>query len=201
MVNLAREERTANFKNIQSGMATRNKGFSAHAGDVCTCTRITSRGVTQSNGKIAPVGREIASMHASGVTTARSWRGPGVENFAVNKDGHTVFSFDLFNSIPTRSDLFSWVNDLDTFVKDYNVGLEKTQVGSESADSTYEASGKHFNYSSVKDRLNYEASEKCDQNPARDERTGWAKLRRVVHAPSLPQLKVNIDSKQAGACS
>lgn len=199
MVNLAREESAMNFKDMQSGMATGDEVFSTQTRDVRTSTRITSRRITQSNWEIAPAGREIAFMHTLDVTTARSWRGPGVENFAVNKDGHAVFGFDLFNSIPTRSDLFSWVDDLDAFVKDHNVGLEKTQVGSESADATQKSSDQNFSGSSVKDRLNNEASEKGDQNPAHHEGAGGTKFRGVVHAPSLPQLKVNLDPMQAGA--
>ena len=199
MVNLAREEIAMNFKDMQSGMATGDKVFSAQTRDVRTSTRITSRRITQSNGEIAPAGREIAFMHTLNVTTARSWRGPGVENFAVNQDGHAVFGFDLFNSIPTRSDLFGWVNDLDTFIKDYNVGFEKPQVGSEGADSTHQASDQNFSGSSEKNCLEYEASEKGDQNPAHHEGTGGTKLRGVVHAPSLSHLDVNLDPKQAGA--
>ena len=201
MANLTREESVMHLKDIQSSAATGDEVFSAQTGNVCTGTRITSRRVTQPNGKIGPPGREIGFMHTLDVTTARSWRGPGIENFVVNEDGHAVFSFDLLNQVPTNSDLFGWVNDRDTFVKDYNVGLEKTQVGNENSDSAYEASDKNFNNPSVKDCLGNEANEKGDQNPAHNQRAGGAKLLGVVHAPSLSHLKVNIDPKQAGVCS
>ena len=201
MVNLASEESVMHIKDIQCGVATGDEVFSAQTSNMRTGTRITSRRVTQSNWKITPTGREIGFMHTLNVTAARSWSSPGVENFVINKYGHTVFSFDLLNSIPTNSDLFGWVNDRDTFIKDYNVGLEKTQVRSESANSTYEASDKNFNNSSVKDCLEYKANEKGDQNPAHNQRAGGAKLLGVVHVPSLSQLKVNVDPKQAGACS
>ena len=201
MVNLAREESAMHFKDIQSGMATGDEGFSAQTGNVCTGTRITLRRVTQSNGKIAPTGREIGFMHTLGVTTARSWSGPGVENFVIDQDGHAVFSFDLFNSIPTHCDLFGWVDDFDTFIKDDNVGFEKPQIRSEGTDSRYEAGDKNFNDSSVIDRLESEASEKSDQNPSHHQGADGAKLLGVVHVPSLPQLKVDVDPKQAGECS
>ena len=201
MVNLTREECATDFKDIQSGAATGDKVLSTQTGDVRTGTGITSRRVTQPNGKVGPTGREIGFMHTLDMTTARSWRGPGVENFIVNEDGHAVFSFDLLNQVPTHRDLFGWVNDRDTFVKDYNVGFEKAQIRGESANSTYEASDKNFNNSSVKDCLEYKANEKGDQNPAHNQRAGGAKLLGVVHAPSLSHLKVFIDPKQAGVCS
>ena len=198
MVNLAREESAMNFKYIQCGAATGDKVFSAQSRDVRTGSRITSRRVTQSNWKISPTGREIAFMYTLNGTTARSWRGPSVVSFAINQDGHTVFGLDLFNQVPTRSDLFSGIDDLDSFVKNHNIGFEKTQVRSESADSTYEASDKHFSGSSVKDCLDVKAREKGDQNPTHHESTRGTKLHGVVHAPSLPQLKINVDPKQEG---
>lgn len=199
MVNLTGEDIAPNFKDIQSGLATGNELFSAQSSDVRTHTRITSRRVTNSNRIIAATGREVTSVKTFEVTTARRWRGPSIERFAVNEDGHAVFGFDLINSIPTSDDLFGWVNDLDTFIKYHNVGLEKTQVGTESTGDTQRASDKNFSNSSIKDSLSSEASTKGEQNPAHNEGAGGAKLRGIVHAPSLPQVNVNVDSKKAQA--
>ena len=201
MVNLVYEESITNLKDIQSGVATGDKVLSTQTGNVRTGTGITSRRVAQPNGIVGPTGREIGFMHSLGVTTARNWSGPGVNSFVINEDGHAVFSFDLLNQVPTNSDLFGWVNNRDAFVKDYNVGLEKTQVGNVSADCTCQSCEKNFSSSSVKNRLESEASEKSDQNPAHNQRTGGAKLLGVVHAPSLPQLKVHVDPMQAGVWS
>lgn len=197
MVNLTGEDIAPNFKDIQSGLATGEELFLAQSSDVRTSTGITSRRVTKTNRIIAATGREVTSVKTFEVTTARRWRGPSIERFAVNGDGHAVFGFNLINSIPTSDDLFGWVNDLDTFIKYHNVGLEKTQIRSESTGTTQEASDENFSEASIKDRLNYEASEKGNQNPAHYEGAGWAKLRGVVHTPSLPQVNVNVDSKQA----
>ena len=200
MVNLTREECATNFKDIQSGMAAGDEVFSAQPRDVRTGTGITSRRVTQSNRKIGATGREIGFMHSLGVTTTRNWSGPGVNSFVINEDGHAVFGLDLFDSIPTHRDLFGWVNNRDAFIKDENVGFEKPQVGNVSTDCTCQSCEKNFSSSSVKDRLESKASEKSDQNPSHHQRTGGAKLLRVIHAPSLPQLKVNLDPMQAGVC-
>ena len=200
MVNLTREECATNFKDIQSGMAAGDEVFSAQPRDVRTGTGITSRRVTQSNRKIGATGREIGFMHSLGVTTTRNWSGPGVNSFVINEDGHAVFGLDLFDSIPTHRDLFGWVNNRDAFIKDENVGFEKPQVGNVSTDCTCQSCEKNFSSSSVKDRLESKASEKSDQNPSHHQRAGGAKLLRVIHAPSLPQLKVNLDPMQAGVC-
>lgn len=198
MVKLAPEEKTMNFKYFQSVAATGDKVFSAQSRNVRTSSRITSRRVTQSNGKISPTGREIAFMYTFNVPTARSWRGPSVESFAINQDGHAVLGLNLFNSIPTRNNLFSWIDYLNSFVKNHNIRFKKTQVRSENTDSRYKVSDKHFSGSSVKDCLDVEARKKGNQNPAHHESTRGTKLHRVVHVPSLPQLKVNVDSKQEG---
>ena len=200
MVNLTREECATNFKDIQSGVAAGDEVFSAQPRDVRTGTGITSRRVTQSNRKIGATGREIGFMHSLGVTTTRNWSGPGVNSFVINEDGHAVFGLDLFNQVPTHRDLFGWVNNRDAFIKDENVGFEKPQVGNVSTDCTCQSCEKNFSSSSVKDRLESKASEKSDQNPSHHQRTGGAKLLRVIHAPSLPQLKVNLDPMQAGVC-
>ena len=200
MVNLTREECATNFKDIQSGMAAGDEVFLAQPRDVRTGTGITSRRVTQSNRKIGATGREIGFMHSLGVTTTRNWSGPGVNSSFINEDGHAVFGLDLFNQVPTHRDLFGWVNNRDAFIKDENVGFEKPQVGNVSTDCTCQSCEKNFSSSSVKDRLESKASEKSDQNPSHHQRTGGAKLLRVIHAPSLPQLKVNLDPMQAGVC-
>lgn len=197
MVNLASEEIVMDLENIQGVLATGNELFSTQPSNVCASTRITSRRVTNSNRIIAAMGREITLMNILGVTGARSWSGPGIERFAVHGDGRAVFGFDPINSIPTSDDLFGWVNNLDAFIKYHNVGLEKTQIRSESTDTTPEASDENFSGPIIKDCLNDEASKKSEQTPAHNEGAGGAKLRGVVHAPSLPQLYVNVDSKQA----
>ena len=201
MINLARKESITHFKDIQSGVATGDEVFSAQPRDVRTGTGITSRRVTQSNRKIGATGREIGFMHSLGVTTTRNWSSPGVNSFVINEDGHAVFGLDLFDSIPTHRDLFGWVNNRDAFIKDENIWFEKPQVGNVSTDCTCQSCEKNFSSSSVKDRLESEASEKSDQNPSHHQRAGGAKLLRVIHAPSLPQLKVNLDPMQAGVCS
>lgn len=198
MVNLACEESATYLKDIQSRVTTGDKILSTQSRDVRTGTRITSRRVTQSNGKISPTGCEIGFMHTLGVTSTRSWSGPGVNGFIINEDGHAVFSLDFFNSIPTYRDLFGWVNNRDTFIKDDNIGLEKQQVGNESSDCTCQSCEKNFAGSSVNDRLESESRAKSDQNPSHHQRAGGTKLLRVIHAPSLPQLKVNLDLMQAG---
>ena len=201
MVNLAPKKSVTHFKNIQSGAAIGDEVLSAQSRDVCTGPRITSRRVTQPNGMVSPAWRKIAFMYSLGVTTTRNWSGPGVESFVINEDGHAVLGFDLFNSIPTHRNLFSWVNNRDAFIKDENVGFEKPQIRNESPDSTCQTRHKDFNDSSVKDRLDSQASEKSDQNPSHNQRAGGTKLLGVIHMSSLPQLKVHVDSMQAGVCS
>ena len=197
MVNLAGGDIALNIKDIQSGIAAGVELLLTQPSNMCASTRITSGRVTKSNRIIAATGREITFMHTLRVTAARSWSGPGIKNPSINSDGHAVFGFNLIDPVPAGSDLFGWINNLDALIKDYDIGFEETQVCTENTGTTQEASDKNFSNSSIKEALNNEASEKGDQNPAHNEGACGAKLHGIVHAPSLPQLDVNVDSKQA----
>lgn len=201
MVKSAPEESVTHLKDIQSGVAAGDEVFTTQSRDVRTGTRITFRRVTQANRMIGTAGREVGFMHSLGVTTTRNWCGPSVVSFAINQDGHAVLGFNLFNQVPTHRNLFGWINNRDTFIKDENIGFEKPQVRNENADSTCQTRDKNFNDSSVKDCLESEASEKSDQNPSHHQGAGRTKLLGAIHTPSLPQVKVNVDPMQAGVCS
>jgi len=199
MSNLFDEQTTLDLEDIGGRQSSGDEIFSAKTGNVGTRTRITSRRVTNSNRVRTTAGSEVTLMHTLSVTTTRSWSGPRVEIAPINDDGHAVLGLDLFNTIPTGSDLFGWVNNLDTFIKDSNVGLNKTKVCAESKRSTDENRDHGFEQSTVVNTLSDKTCEKSDQHPTHNQRTSGTELFGIVHAHSLSQLDLNLDTKQAEA--
>ena len=159
--------------------------LSSNAGHVSTNTRVTSKRVTHTSGTIGS-GKKVTLVHSSTVTTTRRGSGPGVESPIVNLDGHAVFGFDLFNQVPRSGDLFGWVNNLDTFIKEQNVGLKEEQVGTVSAGAT-DTKG-HQDISAVEEALKNKSNEESNQNPTTCDCTTGPELLAICHCASFSQM-------------
>lgn len=199
MSSLFNEQATLDLEDIASRKTSGDEIFSAQSGNIGTRTRITSRRVTNSNRVRTAAGSEVTLMHTLSVTTTRSWGSPRVESAPINNDGHAVFGLDLINAIPTSSDLFGWINNLDAFIKEHNVGLNKTQVASESKQSADKNRDHGFEQSTVVDALSDKTGEKSDQHPTHNQSASGTEFFGVIHAHSLSQLDLNLDIKQAEA--
>ena len=199
MSSLFNEQATLDLEDIASRKTSGDEIFSAQSGNIGTRTRITSRRVTNSNRVRTAAGSEVTLMHTLSVTTTRSWGSPRVESAPINNDGHAVFGLDLINAIPTSSDLFGWINNLDAFIKDHNVGLNETQVSPENAQTADCQCENRLSDSTVVNTLSDKTAEKSDQHPTHDQRTSGTELFGIVHAPSLSQLDLNLDMKLAEA--
>jgi hypothetical protein len=120
------------------------------------------------------------------VSSTRRWSSPSEVTLASDLDGHAVFGFDLLNQIPRSGDLFGWVNDLDAFIVDKNVGLQKEQVGTESACAT-DANG-HDNVTTVENALQNESDKEGDKNPATGYCASGSELFTIRHSASFSQM-------------
>ena len=154
-------------------------------GDVRAHSRITLKRVTNSSRSIS-AGQKISFVHSSTVTTTWSGSRPSVEGLTVDKDGHAVLGFDLFNKIPSNGDLFGWVNDLDSLIKDQNIGLKEQQVGTDNSGATNSCCG--HKVSTVNNGLNNEAGEEENQNPTASDSATGPELFNVGHFASFSQM-------------
>ena len=154
-------------------------------GDMRTNSRVTLKRITNSSRSIN-AGKKISFVHSSTVTTTWSGSRPGVEGLTIDKDGHTVFGFDLFNKIPSNGDLFGWVNNLDSLIKDQNVGLQEQQVGANDSSTTNSCCGDQV--SAVHNSLNNEAGEEENQNPTASNSAAGSELFDVGHFASFSQM-------------
>ena len=154
-------------------------------GDMRTNSRVTLKRVTNSSRSIS-AGKKISFVHSSTVTTTWSGSRPGVEGLTVDKDGHAVLGFDLFNKIPSNGDLFGWVNNLDSLIKDQNVGLQEQQIRANDSSGTNSCCGDQV--SAVHNGLNNEAGEEENQNPTASNSAAGSELFNVGHFASFSQM-------------
>lgn len=166
--------------NSESTVAIGNKRFESQTGNVGTHSRVTTRRVSKTSRVNVQTGTKVALVHSTTVTTSRSWSSPRVENLTANENGHTELSFDLFNQIPTSSDVFGWVNNLDSFIKDQNVGLDEKQVGTKYSSCACGADSEKI--STVDSCFDDESSQKGYERPARDKCTCGTELLEVSHS-------------------
>jgi len=164
---------------------TSNEVFLSNLGHVSTDSRVTLKRVTHSS-RIIRAGKQVGLVHSSTVTTTRSWSSPGVVTLASDLDGHAVLGLDLFNQVPRSGDLFGWVNDLDSFIKEKNVGLQKEQVSTNSASSA--DANVHNNVAAVEKALHNETDKEGDQNPATGNRASGSELFTIRHSASFSQI-------------
>jgi len=199
MSSLFTEETLAYSEDIQGSNSLGDEIFAAQSSNVGTRSRITSRRVTNSNRVITAAGSEVTLVHTLRVTTTRSWSSPRINSFSVNQNRHAVLGLDLVNAIPTSSDLFGWINNLDAFIKDNNIGLEETHVGTENSQSADNARNEQFADATVESALRDKSNKESDQHPTHNQSTGGTELFGIIHAHSLSQLDLNLDIKQAEA--
>ncbi len=159
--------------------------LSSNVGHVGTNTRVTLKRVTHTSGTIGS-GKKITLVHSSTVSTTRSWSSPGVVSPIVNVDGHAVLGLDLLNQIPRSGDLFGWVNNLDTFIKEQNVGLKEEQVRTECTCAT--DTNRYEDISAVEEALNNKSEKENDKNPAASNGAAGSELFDVSHCASFSQM-------------
>lgn len=168
------------------GINNADKAFLAQLGDMGTHTRITSRRVTNTT-KWISTGKKVTLVKTSLVSTTWSGSGPRVEDLITNGDGHAVFGIDVINQIPGNSDLFGWVNDLNSLIKDQNIGFEKEQVGTDNSSATDQRG--QGNIATIKSALNDEATKKGNQNPSAHKGATGTEFLDITHALSFSQME------------
>lgn len=128
-------------------------------------------------------------MHSSRVAAARSGSSPRIYCGAIDENGHAVFGLNLINAIPASNDLFGWINNLDAFVENNYVGLQKTQVNSKCARTADQQRDKKFKWPIVITTLGDISNNEGDQNPAHYQGASGTKFFRVSHLPSFSHME------------
>ena len=95
-------------------------------------SRVSTRRFTGSH--VVEIGNlqsaNFTGMDSSAVISAWGLSRPGVNLLATYLDIHRVSSADIFDFTPADSDLFQGVGNCDSFIKEGDLGANKTQVKS-----------------------------------------------------------------------
>lgn len=171
---------------FELGITNADKAFLSQLSDMGTNTRITSRRVTNTTKRIS-TGKKITLVKTSLVSTTWSGSGPRVEDLITNADGHAVFGIDLINQIPGNGDLFGWVNNLDSLIKDQNVGPKKEKIGTDNSSAADQRG--QGNVAAVDSTLNNEAGEENHQNRSTYKGAAGTEFLDIAHEHSFSQME------------
>ena len=159
--------------------------FSSDVSHVSADTRITFKRVSYTSRSIK-TGKKISLMHSSTVTTTRSWSSPSEVSLLSDLDRHAVSGLDLLNQIPSSGDLFGWVNNLDAFIKEQNVGLNEDQVRTESTCAADTNCGDDVTV--VEEALNNKSDKEEDENTSTGNGASGSELFTIRHFASFSQM-------------
>lgn len=166
-----------------------NESVASQLSDVRTRTRITLRRVTKSSRRIAS-GKQISLVHSFGVTVSRSGRSPREELAAIDSDGHTEFSFDLFHQVPRSGDLFGWISDLNSLIKDQNVGLKEQEISRDNS-SAADSCGQD-KVATVNNGLNDKSTEEKSEQPTASNSATGPEFLDVRHRTSFSHMEASL---------
>ena len=157
----------------------------SNLGHVRTNSGVTFKRVTYSS-QIVGTGEKIGVVHSSAVSTTRRGSSPSEVSLPVDLNGHAVLGFYLLNQIPGSGDLFGWVNNLDAFIKEQNIGLKEEQVRTKGAGAT--ESNRQDDVATIEKALNNKSDKEGDKNPATGNRTSGSELFTIRHFASFSQM-------------
>jgi hypothetical protein len=164
---------------------TGNEIFSSDVSHVSTDTRVTFKRVSYTSRSIK-TGKKISLMHSSTVTTTRSWSSPSEVSLLSDLDRHAVSGLDLLNQIPSSGDLFGWVNNLDAFIKEQNVGLNEDQVRTDGTCAADTNCGDDVTV--VEEALNNKSDKEEDENTSTGNSASRSELFTIRHFASFSQM-------------
>ena len=172
-------------KDLKLTSTNSSEVLSSNVGHVSTDTRVTFKRVSYTSRSIS-AGNKISRVHSSTMSTTRRWSGPGVVGLVSDLDGHGVFGLDLLNQIPGSSDLFGWVNNLDAFVKEQNIGLKEEQIRTKGTGST--DSNRQDYVAAIEKTLNNKSDKEGDKNPSASNGAAGSELFTIRHVLSFSQM-------------
>ena len=164
---------------------TGNEIFSSDVSHVSADTRVTFKRVSYTSRSIK-TGKKISLMHFSTVTTTRSWSSPREVSLVSDGDRHAVSGLDLLDQIPGSGDLFGWVNNLDAFIKEQNIGLYEDQVRTDGTCAADTNCGDDVTI--VEKALNNKSDKEDDKYPSTGNCASGSELFTIRHSASFSQM-------------
>ena len=166
-----------------------SKTLKSHDGKISRSTTMSSRTITRTN-KAADSdihSLDLTGMDSSAVISAGSGSSPRINNFVSDLNTHGVFGIDIFNALPTHSDLIKWISDSNSLIKEFDLWSVQNQVAQGCCEDAPDCSTDASMGIASEESLNNHNRDNTVGNECSKNATAGPEDIDVTHAPILSQ--------------
>ena len=175
-----------------------SKVIKTDAGHIRSSTRMSTRRFTRTNQGVVTKfeSTNIRTVNVSGVISAGSGSGPGIDQLFSNFNGHAVSGVNLFNTMPTDSDLNKWISDCYSFVENADFGANEEQVGTPRNENSPSNSTENVVETCSENEFNTEPAGKEEHGAGQQVTTPWPENFNVAHSAILDDVHFLLGFKE-----
>lgn len=164
-----------------------SKVIKTDAGHIRSSTRMSTRRFTRTNQGVVTKfeSTNIRTVNVSGVISAGSGSGPGIDQLFSHFNGHAVSGVNLFNTMPTDSDLNKWISDCYSFVENADFGANEEQVRTPRNENSPSNSTENVMETCSDDKFETEPSRKEEDSASKQVTTPWPEDFNIAHGGIL----------------
>ena len=169
------------------------KTLITHTRTVDSSTRIRTRRVSGSDASVVLDSEafDITTVKRTRTVTTRRWSSPRIDSAIVNGDSQSVFSANIFDFIPTDSELAKWIDDSNSFVEENYFGAMHNKVDAHTNEQSPSSSSQPFVQSSDESALDNHDRNHHVSDVSANHSTDGAKSFAIAHAPIFTQDEVD----------
>ena len=175
-----------------------SKVIKTDAGHIRSSTRMSTRRFTRTNQGVVTKfeSTNIRTVNVSGVISAGSGSGPGIDQLFSNFNGHAVSGVNLFNTMPTDSDLNKWISDCYSFVENADFGANEEQIGTPRNENSPSNSTENVVETCSENEFNTEPAGKEEHGAGQQVTTPWPENFNVAHSAILDDVHFLLGFKE-----
>ena len=164
-----------------------------HTRTVDSSTRIRTRRVGSGDASVRLDSHafDITTVKSTRTVTTRRWSGPRIDSAIIEGNGQSVFGANIFDFIPTDSEVAKWIDDSNSFIKENNFGTVHNQIDAHGDENTPGNRSESLVQSSNENTLdNHDRNQRVSDVSA-NHCTDGAKSFPIAHAPIFTQDEVD----------
>ena len=164
-----------------------------HTRTVDSSTRIRTRRVGSSDASVVLNSQafDITTVKRTRTVTTRRWSGPRIDSAIIEGNSQSVFGANIFDFIPTDSEVVKWIDDSNSFIKENNFGAVHNQIDAHADENAPGNRSESLVQSSNENTLdNHDRNQRVSDVSA-NHSTDGAKSFTIAHAPIFTQDEVD----------
>lgn len=164
-----------------------------HTRTVDSSTRIRTRRVGSSDASVVLNSQafDITTVKSTRTVTTRRWSSPRIDSAIIEGNSQSVFGANIFDFIPTDSEVVKWIDDINSFIKENNFGSVHNQIDAHADENTPGNRSQTLVQSSNENTLdNHDRNQRVSDVSA-NHSTDGAKSFTIAHAPIFTQDEVD----------